>query len=71
METDMTHDYLEDRAANFKLMNDIKTWWKKRGHNVHVYLATERDPQGGGNIHVIRTRIPQSVAVAQTGYMVG
>jgi len=32
------HDYLSDRAANYKLMADIKNWWRKRGYVVRVWL---------------------------------
>lgn len=62
------HDYLGDRAANYKLMNDIKAWWRKRGCIVRVWMEKASDPQGGGSIHIIRTNIVQHVSTAQGGY---
>ena len=62
------HDYLSDRAANFKLMNDIKAWWRRRGYIVRVWLEKVGDPQGSGAIHVIRTNIVQNVATARLGH---
>ncbi len=47
------HDYLSDRAANYKLMSDIKNWWRKRGYQVKVWLERGIDPTNGTNIHVI------------------
>jgi hypothetical protein len=32
------HDYLSDRAANYKLMQDIRNWWSRRGQTVRVWL---------------------------------
>lgn len=64
------HDYLADKAANFKLMNDIKAWWRRRGVIVQVWLERVRDPQGAEWIHVIRTNITQNTATARSGYMV-
>lgn len=63
------HDYLSDRAANYKLMNDIKNWWRKRGCSVKVWVARGIDPSNGTNIHVIRTDIVQSVDNARNGYV--
>ena len=63
-------DYLSDKAANYRLMQDIREWWKKRGHNVRVWLAKERDPQGAGYIYVIKTDINQSVENCYSGYSV-
>lgn len=63
----MTHDYLSDRMANFKLMSDIKNWWRKRGYIVRVWLEKSADPNGGITIYTIRTNIPQSIATAQAG----
>lgn len=57
----MKHDYLEDRIANVKLMNDIRSWWQKRGHRVKVWLEKAKDPTNGTNIWVIRTNIVQDV----------
>lgn len=59
------HDYLSDRAANYKLMNDIKSWWRKRGIIVRVWMEKASDPQGGGTIYVIRTNIVQHVSAAE------
>ena len=63
------HDYLSDRAANYKLMNDIKNWWRKRGYSVKVWLERGIDPSNGTNIHVIRTNIVQNVDNARTRYV--
>lgn len=63
------HDYLSDRAANYKLMNDIKNWWRKRGYSVKVWLERGISPSNGTNIHVIRTNIMQSVDNARNGYV--
>jgi hypothetical protein len=63
------HDYLGDRAANYKLMADIKGWWKKRGHTVKVWLEKGTDPSNGTIIHVIRTNIVQNVADARNKYV--
>jgi hypothetical protein len=63
---DMKHDYLEDRIANVKLMNDIRSWWRKRGHTVKVWLEKANDPTNGTNIWVIRTNITQDMRNATT-----
>lgn len=63
------HDYLSDRAANYKLMNDIKNWWQKRGYSVKVWLEKGNSPSNGANIYVIRTDIMQSVNTARSGYV--
>jgi len=63
------HDYLVDRAANYKLMSDIKNWWRKRGYEVKVWMERAIDPTNGTNIHVIRTNIHQDVANARTRYV--
>jgi hypothetical protein len=57
----MKHDYLADRAANFKLMQDIRGWWAKRGYAVHAWLEKGTDPTNGTTIWVIRTNIKQNV----------
>lgn len=67
----MKHDYLSDRAANFKLMQDIRSWWAKRGHSVHVWLEKGTDPTNGTKIWVIRTNIVQDVKNAKENYCVG
>lgn len=64
------HDYLADRAANYKLMADIKNWWRKRGYVVKVWLEKAIDPSNGTSIWVIRTNIVQSVSNARSGYSV-
>ena len=66
----MKHDYLADRAANFKLMQDIKTWWAKRGYSVNVWLEKANDPTNGTNIWVIRTNIKQNVQHIGESYSV-
>lgn len=63
------HDYLSDRAANYKLMNDIKNWWQKRGYSVKVWLERGVSPVNGTNIHVIRTNIVQHVDNARARYV--
>lgn len=57
----MKPDYLEDRAANFKLMQNIRSWWVKRGYPVHVWLEKANDPTNNTIIWVIRTNITQNV----------
>ena len=64
------HDYLSDRAANYKLMADIKSWWRKRGYVVKVWLEKAIDPTSGSQIHVVRTNIMQSVTNARKNYYV-
>lgn len=64
------HDYLGDRAANYKLMSDIKNWWHRRGYVVKVWLEKAIDPTSGSAIHVIRTDIKQSIPNARKGYYV-
>jgi hypothetical protein len=64
------HDYLNDRAANYKLMADIKNWWRKRGYVVRVWLEKAIDPSNGTNIWVIRSNIVQTVTNARSGYSV-
>lgn len=64
------YDYLADRAANYKLMADIRNWWRKRGYVVKVWLEKAIDPSNGTNIWVIRTNIVQSVSNARSGYSV-
>lgn len=64
------HDYLADRAANYKLMADIRNWWRKRGYVVKVWLEKAIDPSNGTSIWVIRTNIVQPVSNARSGYSV-
>jgi len=63
------HDYLSDKAANYKLMSDIKNWWRKRGYEVKVWMERAIDPSNGTNIHVIRTNIHQDVENARIRYV--
>lgn len=63
------HDYLSDRAANYKLVADIKGWWKKRGHEVKVWIEKGIDPSKGTTIYVIRSNIVQNVADARNRYV--
>lgn len=65
----MTHDYLSDRAANYKLMSNIRNWWQKRGYLVKVWLEKDKDPTNGTTIIVVRTNIVQKVASAEGGYV--
>lgn len=64
------HDYLSDRAANYKLMADIKNWWRKRGYNVNVWLEKAVDPSNGTTIWVIRSNIVQPVSNLRSNYVV-
>jgi len=64
------HDYLSDRAANYKLMADIRNWWRKRGCIVKVWLEKAIDPSNGTTIYVIRTNIVQHSNNARSGYCV-
>lgn len=66
----MAHDYLADRAANFRLMQRIRTWWSKRGYAVNVWLEKAKDPTSGTDIWVIRTNIQQNTSNAEKGYVV-
>jgi hypothetical protein len=63
------HDYLSDKAANYKLLSDIKNWWQKRGYVVKAWLERGIDPSNGTAIHVIRTNIVQNVENARTRYV--
>jgi hypothetical protein len=65
----MKHDYLADRAANFRLMNDIRSWWAKRGYPVQVWLEKANDPTNGTVIWVIRTTITQYTKHLGTRYV--
>lgn len=64
------HDYLSDRAANYKLMADIKNWWRKRGYEVCVWLEKVVDPSNGTTIWVIRSNIVQPVSKLRSNYVV-
>lgn len=66
----MPHDYLADRAANYKLMENIRTWWHKRGYVVRTWLEKANDPTNGTAIWVIRTNIVQRVENATKYYSV-
>lgn len=64
------HDYLSDRAANYKLMADIRNWWRKRGYTVNVWLEKAVDPSNGTTIWVIRSNIVQPVSKLRSNYVV-
>lgn len=64
----MAHDYLDDRVANYRLMQNIRAWWRKRGFVVHVWLEKAKDPTNNTTIYVIRTDIKQNCAHAGTRY---
>lgn len=64
----MSHDYLGDRAANYRLMQNIRSWWLKRGFVVRVWLEKAKDPTNNTTIYVIRTDIKQNCAHAGTRY---
>ncbi len=64
----MSHDYLSDRAANYKLMSNIRNWWQKRGYLVKVWVEKDKDPTNGTTMFVIRTNIVQKVSSAESGY---
>lgn len=66
----MNHDYLADKAANYKLLQDIKAWWAKRGFAVKAWIESAKDPTSGSTIHVIRTNITQNCGDARTAYAV-
>jgi hypothetical protein len=66
----MKHDYLADRAANFKLMEDIRAWWRRRGCVVKVWLEKTTDPTNNTVIYVIRTNIVQDCANIRSKYVV-
>lgn len=66
----MAHDYLADRAANYRLMQNIRDWWKRRGFVVNVWLEKSNSPQDGSVIWVIRTNITQNIAHAGTRYSI-
>lgn len=66
----MAHDYLSDRAANFKLMQDIRSWWAKRGYPVRVWLEKAIDPASGTSIWVVRTSITQHTNNLKGNYVV-
>lgn len=66
----MKHDYLADRAANFRLMQLIRTFWSKRGHAVNVWLEKGIDPTSGSTIWVIRSNIQQNTGNIVKGYVV-
>lgn len=66
----MAHDYLSDRAANYRLMQNIRDWWKRRGFVVNVWLEKSNSPQDGSVIWVIRTNITQNITHAGTRYSI-
>lgn len=66
----MRHDYLADRAANYRLMQLIQAWWAKRGYRVRVWLERATDPTNGTHIWVIRSSVTQPVHNLNPKYMV-
>ncbi len=66
----MKHDYLSDKAANYYLMEQIRSWWRKRGIMVKVWLEKANDPTNGTAIHVIRTNIIQDCNNIRSRYIV-
>lgn len=66
----MAHDYLSDRAANYRLMQQIVSWWKKRGFVVRAWLEKATDPTNGTVIWVIRTNIRQDASNVDPRYTV-
>lgn len=66
----MLHDYLGDKAANYRLMQNIRQWWLKRGFVVKVWLERAGDPTNRTPIHVIRTNIEQDCKHLGTRYVV-
>jgi hypothetical protein len=65
------HDYLTDRAANYRLIQQIVSWWRKRGFVVRAWLEKSGDPSNGGVIWVIRTNIVQDASNVKPRYTVG
>lgn len=66
----LRHDYLDDKAANYRLCQTIRDWWHKRGHRVRVRLEKVKDPQGSGSIFVVRVDAPQHVRNLELGHSV-
>lgn len=64
-------DYLSDKASNFYLMNLIKEYWRKRGHQVKTWVEKAADPQGSGTIWVVRSDIVQDTNNIERGYTIG
>jgi hypothetical protein len=65
------HDYLGDRAANFRLMQQIVEWWRKRGFVVRAWLEKANASGNGATIWVIRTNITQDASNVNPRYTVG
>lgn len=57
----MSLDYLTERASNFKLINLIQSYWRKRGYHVKAWIEKAHDPSNGATIYVVRTNIHQSL----------
>ena len=66
----MRHDYLSDRAANYRLMQQIVSWWRKRGFVVRAWLEKSTDRSNGTIIWVIRTNIKQDATNVNPRYTV-
>lgn len=61
-------DYLGDKAANFKLINLITTYWRKRGFRVRAWVEKANDPSNGSTIFVLRTDIKQDMTKIDPTY---
>ncbi len=64
------HDYLGDKAANYKLMQDIINWWAKRGYTVKAWLEKSVSPVSGHTIWMVRTNIVQDVKSLEKKHVV-
>ncbi len=65
-----SNDYLSDKAANYKLIADIKAWWAKRGYQVNCWIEKIQSPVSGHTTFIVRTNITQDVKNAERGYVV-
>jgi hypothetical protein len=65
------HDYLGDRAANFRLIQQIVAWWRKRGFEVRAWLEKGTAGSNGATIWVIRTNIKQDARNVNPRYTIG
>ena len=67
----MSHDYLGDRLATLKLVENIRRWWQRHGIVVKVWIEKVPNPQDGRSIYVVRTALQQDLAQARLGNIVG
>ena len=63
-----SYDYLGDKAANFRLINMITTYWRKRGFHVKAWVERGNDSSNGAAIFVVRTDIRQDVTKIDPTY---